>query len=248
MLRLQARADPEQAMNNETIASALAAAFQRARALDAPVNDRLALYSEALRQHFPAYADAFDQLVARLGQANAGASAPGVGEIMPSFLLPNEQGRLIGLADVLAQGPAAITFLRGHWCPFCRLHAQALAQIEDRATAAGGQIVAITPERQVYTHRQKAEAGAGFQVLSDIENGFALSLNLAIWIDTGMQTVLKDYGRDLALYQGTASWFVPIPATFIVARDGIITARFVDPDYSRRMDIEDLISALQAAA
>ena len=140
-----------------------------------------------------------------------------------------------------------MTFLRGHWCPFCRLHAHALAQMHERAAATGGQIVAITPERQSYTRRQKAEAGAGFKVLSDIDNGYALSLNLAIWIDTGMQTILKDYGRDLAVYQATASWFVPIPATFIVARDATITARFVDPDYSRRMDGDNLIAALQAA-
>jgi peroxiredoxin len=235
-------------MSNETIAAALAEAFQQARALDAPVNDRLALYAGAIRRHFSAYADAFDQLVGRLNHSHAGRSAPNVGETMPPFVLPDEQGHLVSLADVLSQGPAAVTFLRGHWCPFCRLHAHALAQIQDRATAAGGRIVAITPERQAYTRRQKAEAGAGFRVLSDIDNGYALSLNLAIWIDAGMQSVLQDYGRDLALYQGSASWFVPIPATFIVGRDGTITARFVDPDYSRRMDTDDLIAALRAAA
>jgi peroxiredoxin len=235
-------------MTNETIAAALTESFQKARELDAPVNDRLALYAEAIRQHFTAYAGAFDQLVARLKQTQSGVSAPDVGETMPAFLLPDEQGHLVSLTDVLARGPAAVTFLRGHWCPFCRLHAHALAQIQERAATAGGQIVAITPERQLYTRQQKAEATAGFEVLSDIDNGYALSLNLAIWIDTGMQTVLRDFGRDLAIYQGTASWFVPIPATFIVARNGIITSRFVDPDYSRRMDADDLIAALQAAA
>lgn len=233
-------------MSDPAIVTALAAALQQARELDAPVNDRLALYLAALRQHLPAYAEAFDLLVARLDKTNAGASAPNVGEAMPPFLLPDDHGRLVAFADVLAQGPVAITFLRGHWCPFCRLHAHALAQMNERAAAVGRQIVAITPERQSYTQLQKTEAGAGFKILSDIENGYALSLNLAIWIDTGMQAILKDYHRDLAVYQATESWFVPIPATFVVGRDGMITARFVDPDYSRRMDGDDLIAALAA--
>ena len=235
-------------MTNEAIAAALSEAFQKAREQDAPLNDRLASYTAAIRRNFPAYADAFDELVARLQRSDAGATAPAVGETLPGFLLPDDNGRLVSLKDVLARGPAAITFLRGHWCPFCRLHAHALARIEERVNSTGGQLIAITPERQVFTRQQKAEAGSAFMMLSDIDNGYALLLNLAIWIDDGMQGVLKGYGRDLSIYQGSPSWFVPIPATFIVARDGTITARFVDPDYSRRMDVDDLVAALSAAA
>jgi hypothetical protein len=40
---------------------------------------------------------------------------------------------------------------------------------------------------------------------------------------------------------------MPIPATFVVGRDGLITARFIDPDYRKRMTIEDLRAALRAA-
>lgn len=234
-------------MTQQTIAHALNTAFLKARDLDAPVNERLAIYAEALRLHFVPYSDAFDQLVARLNQTNAGASAPNVGTPMPSFLLPDERGNLVGLDDLLANGPVAVTFLRGHWCPYCRIYAHVLAQSQERVQAIGGQIVAVTPERQQYTLKQKTEARAGFKVLSDVGNGYALSLNLAIWMGAEMQSILSAYGRDLSTYQGTANWFVPIPATFIVARDGIITARFVDPDYSRRMDADDLVAALEAA-
>jgi peroxiredoxin len=96
--------------------------------------------------------------------------------------------------------------------------------------------------------KQKDEARAGFKILSDIGNGYALSLNLAIWLGADMQQLLTDLGRDLSAYQGAASWFVPIPATFVVARNGTITARFVDPDYSRRMDADELVAALNASS
>jgi peroxiredoxin len=40
---------------------------------------------------------------------------------------------------------------------------------------------------------------------------------------------------------------LPIPATFIIGTDGIICARFIDPDYRVRMAIEDLLAALRSA-
>ena len=51
----------------------------------------------------------------------------------------------------------------------------------------------------------------------------------------------------LPRYQGNEAWFLPIPATFVLARDGTITARFIDPDYRRRMTVEDLLAALKSA-
>jgi peroxiredoxin len=52
-------------------------------------------------------------------------------------------------------------------------------------------------------------------------------------------------GHDLPSFQGNDSWILPIPATFVVGRDGIVAARFVDPDYRKRMAIDDLIAALR---
>jgi peroxiredoxin len=54
-------------------------------------------------------------------------------------------------------------------------------------------------------------------------------------------------GRDLPEYQGNEAWFLPIPATFVLAADGTITARFLDPDYRKRMTVEDLFTALRLA-
>jgi peroxiredoxin len=234
-------------MVEKHILEALQTAFLEARDLDAPVNQRLQVYADALRKHHPAFAVAVDRLVGRLEKTGAGGSAPQVGEPMPPFLLPDDQGHLVGLDDILAQGPAAIAFHRGHWCPYCQINARALGTAQARARSVGGQIVAITPELQSFTQLHKSLTEAAFPMLSDIANGYALSLNLAIYVGDELKAVMSEFGRDLAVYQGTASWFLPIPAAFVVARDGIIRARFVDPDYRRRMDVEDLIAALAAA-
>ena len=123
-----------------------------------------------------------------------------------------------------------------------------LAGISERVRSHGGRLVAITPECQPFVRQQKAEAGADFEMLCDAGKGYAASLNLLIWLGAEVQALLSGLGRDLGTYQGDPSWFVPIPATFVVAQSGIISARHTDPDYRRRMDTDDLLLARSISA
>ena len=166
---------------------------------------------------------------------------------MPPFVLPDETGRLISLADVTAEGPAAVMFHRGHWCPWCRISFEALARAQQQLAAMHGGVVAVTPERQQFALAFKADARAPFPVLTDVDNGYALLLNLAIWIGPDLAHLLSDLGRALPDYQGNDTWMLPIPAAFVVDRTGIVRYRFLDPDFRRRAAIDDLIGALRDA-
>jgi len=188
-----------------------------------------------------------DRLVMRLKGAGAGAAAPQPGDPMPPFLLPDEDGQIVSLDELLKKGPVAVTFHRGHWCPYCRINVNALVRAQHEIAAEGGQIVAIMPERREFAAEFKSEAKAPFPILTDIDNGYALSLNLVIWVGAEMKKMLADRSRDLPAYQGNDAWMLPIPATFIVGTDGIVRARFVDPDYRKRMDIDDMLAALRGA-
>ena len=101
------------------------------------------------------------------------------------------------------------------------------------------------PETQGSAEKFKAESGARFPVLTDIDNGYALSLNLAIWLGSEIKALLSY--QDMASFHGNDGWVLPIPATFVVGRNGLVRGRFVDPDFRKRMAIEDLIDALKAA-
>jgi peroxiredoxin len=107
--------------------------------------------------------------------------------------------------------------------------------------------VAITPERWHFATTLKHHAGATFPVLTDLDNGYALAINIAIWLGPEMEGFIAERGHDLPAYQGNKSWIVPIPATFVVGTDGLIAARYIDPDYRQRMSIEDLVAALTQA-
>jgi len=227
-------------------AERLKQAFQQCRDMEGTLREQLDAYAAAGREFFPAYGEAVDRLVARIHENGGGENAPRPGEAMPPFLLPDESGRLVSLPSLLARGPVAVMFYRGHWCPYCRLNVRAVIQAQDRIKALGAQTVAIMPETQQFAEQFKADANAPFPVLTDLDNGYALSLNLAIWLGSEIQLLLSY--QDLSSFHGNDGWVLPIPATFVVGRDGLVKARFVDPDFRRRMEIDDLIAALKSAS
>ncbi|WP_366509242.1 redoxin family protein [Mesorhizobium sp.] len=186
---------------------------QAAIELDAPLNERLGVIAAAVRRLNSEFADAVERLVDRLEKQGAGTMAPTAGEAMPGFLLPDDDGRLVSLAEILAKGPAIITFQRGHWCPYCRLNAIGIVEVQREIAELGGQVIAIMPERRKFAKAMKALVGAQFPFLIDMDNGYALSLNLAIWVGAEMER-LMGLGLDIPNYQGNSSWFMPIPATF----------------------------------
>jgi peroxiredoxin len=231
-------------MTSNAIREELERAFERIGATDASLEEQLKAFSDAARQKRPQFAEVVDRLVGRLRESGAGTSAPQPGEPMPPFHLPDENGHIVSLDRLLGKGPVAVTFHRGHWCPYCRININALAHTQEKIASEGGQIVAIMPDRQQFVSELKSAAKVPFPILTDMDNGYALSLNLAIWLGAEMQKMLAGL-RDLPSFQGNNSWILPIPATFVIAKDGLIRARFVDPDYRKRMAIDDLLAALK---
>ena len=232
-------------MPTEILVKDLRQAFEQARELDGSMAERLDVFADAVRTLHPSTAAIVDRLVARLRQHEAGEDAPKPGDVMPTFVLPDETGRLVGLKDLLAQGPAVVTFHRGHWCPYCRISISTLVKAQPRIEALGARMVAIVPDREQFAAEMREDCNVNFPILSDMDNGYAMSLNLAIWVGNEMQEYMSKIGRMLPQYQGNDSWVLPIPATFVIGKDGRVRSRFVDPDYRKRMAIEDLIDALK---
>jgi peroxiredoxin len=223
-----------------------AQAFIRCRDLDASLNERLSAFTESARKFGPGLQAAADRWVERLREHGAGEAAPKPGDEMPPFTLPDEANTLVSLEGLLAKGPVAITFHRGHWCPYCRISMKSLAEAHKKL-GGEGQIVAIMPDRQQYASEFKAQTQGHIPILADMDNGYAMSINLAIWVGEEMEAAMKAVGVDPGKSQGNEPWMLPIPATFIVGTNGKISARFLDPDYRRRMALEDLLGELKKA-
>jgi len=229
----------------QTFAEILEATTERRRMMDAPLAERLRAFADDVRVLNPDFAAIVERMVGRLHKSGAGTSAPSPGEPMPAFFLPDENGRFRCLEEFLERGPLVIAFHRGHWCPYCRINASALANIHHEVEELGGQILAITPELQHFSVMLKSDAKAQYPMLTDLDNAYALELQLAIWVGEEKKQAMQSAGWDVSAFQGNNAWMLPIPASFVVGADGIVKARFVDPDYRKRMDVEDILSALQ---
>lgn len=232
-------------MSDDNPYEAIAKVFAVVRDSDAPLNERLRLLAEAVNDGSPMFAAAVERMIERLDAAGCGDQAPELGEPLPPFILPDAAGGLVSLAEVITRGPAVVSFYRGHWCPYCQLTASTAATLQTRI--GPGRMVAITPETPGYNRDFAAQSGIAYPILSDLDCGYALSLGLAYWVDHAFADLLRAIGNDLAVFQASAGWFLPIPATFVVNSRGLIVARHIDPDYRRRMEVDDLLAAFEAA-
>ena len=231
-------------MLEKTFVEILDEATERSRLMDAPLGTRLKAVADEVDRLSPEFANIVASMIARLASNGVGQGAPQIGEAMPEFILPDESGRFVRLGELIERGPVVVSFHRGHWCPYCRLNADGLAKIAPEVDRLGAQIVAVSPETQRYGAELKSYAKAPFPVLADPDNGYALELNLLFWVGDEKRQAMEAGGFDIAPYQGNDAWMLPIPATFIVGKDGIVKARYIDPDFRRRMDLESILKAL----
>jgi peroxiredoxin len=220
------------------------AAFALARAAHPTLVGQIAAYAAGLAERHPATSVAYRALVETLIGGEAGVGAPKPGDRLPPFVLPDETGHLLTSEALLAVGPLVVSFNRGSWCPMCWLELTALEALREDVTRRGGEIVSIVPEAAVHCRQLKTRLGLGFPVLSDIDNGYALELGLATSLSNELRELFTVAGIDIGLYQRSDAWFVPIPATFVVDRGGLIRATYVNADFHTRGEPADVLAVL----
>jgi peroxiredoxin len=173
------------------VPSTLPEALIEAESRNASLGARLAAYRDSTRRIRPDLAKAYDDLVARLDMLDNGAIGPQIGEPMPEFNLPDENGRLVSLSSLLRSGPAVISLNRGHWCPYCKLELRSLAAIHDEIRQLGARIVSIMPDTATFTGDYAAQNKLPFPILSDMDLGYSLSLGLIFWVGAEIQRPTK---------------------------------------------------------
>jgi peroxiredoxin len=214
--------------------------------MDAPLWRRLELYVETQRAHGIPFAAASDRLVARLKEGEVGRDAPEIGAVMPDFLLPDQRGRLVRLSDLTEAGPVVLSFNRGHWCPFCQLELNVLAEAHAELVGLGATVVSVMPDRQVYLGRLPRAVVGRLTILADLDSAYALSLGLTMWLGDELKALMLQFGLSLEEVQGNASWIVPLPATFVLDADGRVVARKVEAEFRQRLSVEEIRAALAA--
>lgn len=166
------------------------------------------------------------------------------GDKIPNVTLPNAKGEAIELYSLLSNNRVVLTFYRGGWCPYCNLELQAYQNKLDEINAKGALLVAISPETPDNSLSTKEKNNLNFEVLSDTNNTFAKQLGLVFTLPESLQKLYKQFGINLDNNQQNTNQELPIAATYIIEKNGVISYAFLEEDYKLRADPNTVISSL----
>jgi peroxiredoxin len=161
------------------------------------------------------------------------------------FILPDVQGRPVRLYSLLEAGPVVVTFYRGGWCPYCNIALRGLQRELPRIQQYGARLAAISPQLPDQSLSTAEQNALEFPVLSDVGNHVARQFGLTFKISDPLRDLYREFNHALDDVNGTEGGNeLPIPATLLISTDRTMLHAFVDADYTKRMDPEDIIAAL----
>ncbi len=166
----------------------------------------------------------------------------------PDFRLPDARGGYVRLNDLLAKGPVVVSFYRGGWCPYCNLELRALQKTLPEMIKLGAQLVAISPQTPDESLSTAEKNQLAFAVLSDVGSATAKAFGIAFDLTEELRPIYARFGHALPDKNGDESWVLPVPATYVIDRDGTVALAFVDVDYRNRLEPAEIIAALHAIA
>lgn len=198
------------------------------------------------RKGNPEFMKGVDEEIAKAKAFQQGGNALEVGQKAPDFKLPSADGKSVSLTELLEKGPVVVTFYRGSWCPYCNLQLRALQARLGDINALGSELVAVSPQVPDDSLTKDEISEMDFIVLSDQSAKVASEYGVAWEVPEYLLEHMKvDRGLDLeAINNGNAN-ILPIPATYVIGQDGVVTWRFVDVDYRTRSEPQDIIDALK---
>jgi len=188
-----------------------------------------------------------ERITAAIGEVEVSRVAPGLrpGDRAPEFALPDGLGGSVSLQERLSAGPVVLVFYRGEWCPYCNTYLRALQASLPEITAQGASLLAVSPQSPDHSVSIAEKAALGFDVLSDVDQAAIRAYKVQFTAPADLQDVHANVlDIDLAVHTANHSWQLPVPATFVIDRTGIVRAAHVSADYRTRMEPADIIAAL----
>ena len=109
----------------------------------------------------------------------------------------------------------------------------------------GAQLVAISPNLPDKSLSTVEKNHIAFEVLSDVGNHVARDFGLVFTLSEELRPIYASFGIDIPAFNGDHTFELPMPATYVIATDGIITYAFVDPDYTKRLEPSEIVKVLK---
>jgi peroxiredoxin len=140
----------------------------------------------------------------------------------------------MSLAGAIKDGPEVLSFYRGGWCPYCNLELRALQKALPDFIALGASLIAVSPQTPDQSLSTAEKNNLAFAVLSDTSSSIAKAYGIAFNLAEELRPIYKKIGQ--ALPDRNGSWVLPLPATYVIDRSGIISFAYVDVDFRNRLE------------
>lgn len=167
-----------------------------------------------------------------------------VGDIAPNFSGIDQNGKKVALEELLKSGKVVLIFYRGEWCPYCNKYMSELQDGLATINAKGARVVAITPETLESSTKTIQKTKAQFSVFQDTDRSIMKSYKVLYRMEDKLVEKYKGYGIDLEKSNGAKDQALPVPATYIIGKDGKITFVHYEEDYKKRASLKDILSNL----
>jgi len=186
------------------------------------------------------------RVVAELSESGIGHHASSIGQRAPRFELKDHTGQALSSAELLRRGHLVVCFFRGRWCPFCVGQLEAMNLIAPRIHEAGASLVAVSPQTVQQSFLMADQHRLRFPLLSDSGNQVARKFGLVYHVPDYQQSVYRRAFINLPFANGDESWELPVPATYIIGRDGTILYAAIHPDYTERPEPMEILGWLHS--
>jgi peroxiredoxin len=164
----------------------------------------------------------------------------------PDFKGKDQNGNEVVLKDLRKKGPVVIIFYRGYWCPYSNKELQKLEDSLQLIKEKGAQLVAITPEKQEGITKTIEKTKASYPIVTDDELKIMKAYDVAYQVDTKTIDRYKMASIDLASNNGQKpdGVYLPVPAVYIIGKDGEVKYRYFEEDYKKQATVKDILSNL----
>src|SRR5215472_15990549 len=122
---------------------------------------------------------------------------------------------------------------------------EALQQVDSEVRAFGARIVALTPELERYTRSVHKKLNLTFNILTDLHLRTAEQFRLAFVLHDYLRDLYKSNGITLDRYHDESEYRLPMPARYVIDKEGIIRAADVNADYTIRPDPSETVRLLR---
>ncbi len=207
----------------------------------------LAERKESIAKYVPAETQAIHaRAIAELKEKHLATDILPAGTKIPAFEASDQNGKSTPSEELLTKGRLVLCFIRGRWCPFCVAQMEAMNAILPEIEKAGARLAAISPQTVQQSFFMHDQHKLRFPLLSDRGNNVARQFGLTYRVSDEQQSLYKHTFVNLPFVNGDDCWELPIPATYVIDRQGTVLYASANEDYSERPEPTEIVAFLQS--